>query len=203
MTIAFAGKGTELKRLALVVPIFVLASTLVLAQSQRVTVTFSPQEKTPAFKAAVDEYRAIWAAEGSRIIEGMEKISTLKFPEKSVKVQIYEGTSFSGRGGAPMRLRASYQPDEKKGTLVHELGHRMNVQLKMRAQDLDEHRLLFLYLYDLYVDLYGKEFADREVAFGKTLKGLYDYEAAWNWAMAMSREERLAKFAEVVKVNRK
>ena len=203
MTIAFAGKGTELKRLALVVPIFVLASTLVLAQSQRVTVTFSPQEKTPAFNAAVDEYRAIWAAEGSRIIEGMEKISTLKFPEKRVKVQIYEGTSFSGRGGAPMRLRASYQPDEKKGTLVHELGHRMNVQLKMRAQDLDEHRLLFLYLYDLYVDLYGKEFADREVAFGKTLKGLYDYEAAWNWAMAMSREERLAKFAEVVKVNRK
>jgi hypothetical protein len=191
------------KKLALVVLIFVAASMLVLAQGRRVTITFSPEEKTPAFNAAVDEYRAIWAAEGSRIIEGMEKISTLKFPEKSVKVQIYEGTSFSGRGGAPMRLRASYQPDEKKGTLVHELGHRMNVQLKMRAQDLDEHRLLFLYLYDLYVDLYGKEFADREVAFGKTLKGLYDYEAAWNWAMAMSREERLAKFAEVVKVNRK
>ncbi len=192
-----------MKKLALVVQILVMASTLVLAQSRRVTVTFSPEEKTPAFNAAVDEYRAIWSAEGSRIIEGMEKISTLKFPEKNVKVQIYEGTSFAGRGGAPMRLRASYLPDEKKGTLVHELGHRMNAQLKARPQDLDEHRLLFLYLYDLYVDLYGKEFADKEVAFGKTLKGLYDYEGAWNWAMAMSREERLAKFADVVKVNRK
>ena len=192
-----------MKRLALVVPIFGVASTLVVAQNQRVTVTFSPQEKTPAFNAAVDEYRAVWAAEGSRIIEGMEKISTLRFPEKSVKAQIYEGPSLSGRGGAPMRLRASYQPDEKKGTLVHELGHRMNAQLKVRPQDLDEHRLLFLYLYDLYVDLYGKEFADKEVAFGKTLRGLYDYEAAWNWAMTMSREERLAKFAEVVKVNRR
>jgi hypothetical protein len=175
----------------------------VLGQSRRVTVTFSPEEKTPAFTAAVDEYRAIWSAEGSRIIEGMEKISTLKFPEKSVKVQIHEGPSFSGRGGAPMKLRASYQPDEKKGTLVHELGHRMNAQLKIRPQDLDEHRVLFLYLYDLYVDLYGKEFADKEVAFGKTLKGLYDYEGAWNWAMTMSREERLAKFAEVVRANRK
>jgi len=61
------------------------------------------------------------------------------------------------------------------------------------------HRLLFLYLYDLYVDLYGKEFADREVAFGKTLEGLHDYEGAWNWAMAMSREERLSRFAEVLK----
>ena len=102
-----------------------------------------------------------------------------------------------------MRLRASYQPDEKKGTLVHELGHRMNAQLSMRPSDLDEQRLLFLYLNDHYVDLYGKEFADKEVAFGRTLKGLYDYDAAWNWAMGMSREERLGKFAEVVKVNRK
>jgi hypothetical protein len=102
-----------------------------------------------------------------------------------------------------MKLRASYQPDEKKGTLVHELGHRMNAQLKVRLDDLDEHRLLFLYLYDLYVDLYDKEFADREVAFGKTLKGLYDYEAAWNWAMGMSRDERLTKFADVVKANRR
>jgi len=190
------------KKLALVVLIFVAASMLVLAQGRRVTITFSPEEKTPAFNAAVDEYLAIWSVEGSRIIDGMEKISTLRFPEKSVKVQIYEGPSFSGRGGAPMRLRASYQPEEKKGTLVHELGHRMNAQLRVRPQDLDEHRLLFLYLYDLYVDLYGKEFADKEVAFGKTLKGLYDYEGAWNWAMAMSREERLAKFADVVRANR-
>ena len=192
-----------MNRSVFVVPILVATSTLLLAQSRQVSMTFSPEEKTPAFKAAVDEYRAIWAAEGNRIIGGMEQISTLKFPEKSVKAQIYEGPSFSGRGGAPMRLRASYKPDEKKGTLVHELGHRMNAQLTVRPQDLDEHRLLFLYLYDLYVDLYGKEFADKEVAFGKTLKGLYDYEAAWNWAMAMSREERLTKFAEVVSANRK
>jgi hypothetical protein len=191
------------KKLVLVVPVFLVTLALVLAQSQRVTVTFSPEKKTPAFNAAVDEYRAIWAAEGSRIIEGMEKISTLRFPENSVKAQIYEGPSFAGRGGTPMRLRASYQPDEKKGALVHELGHRMNAQLKVRLQDLDEHRLLFLYLYDLYVDLYGKEFADKEVAFGKTLKGLYDYEAAWNWAMGMSRDERLTRFADVVKLNRK
>jgi hypothetical protein len=98
---------------------------------------------------------------------------------------------------------ASYPAGVKKGTLIHELGHRMNVQLRRRPQDLDEHRLLFLYLYDLYEDLYGKEFADGQVAFGKTLKGLYDYESAWNRALAMSRQERLSKFAEVLKANRK
>ena len=110
----------------------------------------------------------------------MERLSTLKFPQKNIKIQVFEGPSNAGllfnRAGVPagsrdpMWLRGSYSADNKKGTLAHELGHRMNLNLRTRPQDLDEHRLLFLYLYDLYVDLYGKEFADGQVAFGRTLK---------------------------------
>ncbi len=180
-----------------------LGGALVLAQGRRVAVTFVSQHNNQNFDAATDEYRRIWAAEGSRVIEAMERSTTLKFPETHVDAEIYEGTSFSGRGGRPMTLRASYTSDVKKGTLVHELAHRMNAQLKKKPQDLDEHRLLFLYLYDLYETLYGKEFADGQVAFGRTLKGLYDYDGAWNWALAMSREERAARFGEVLKINRK
>jgi hypothetical protein len=192
-----------MNRLATVVVALGLGTSLVLAQGTRITVTFTPENKNPQFSPAVEEYRQIWAAEGPRIIAAMEKISRLKFPEKNVKVEIYEGPSFAGRGNGPMRLRASYQADEKKGTIVHELGHRMNAQLKVRPQELDEHRLLFLYLYDLYVDLYGKDFADKEVAFGRTLKGMYDYDAAWTWTLAMTADERAAKFADVLKINRK
>jgi hypothetical protein len=180
-----------------------VAATVASAQDQRVAVTFAPQNKNPQFEAATDEYRAIWAAEGNRIIAAMEQISKLRFPEKKLKAEIYEGTSFSGRGGEPMRLRASYPAPVKKGTLVHELGHRMNAQLRKRPLDLDEHRLLFLYLYDLFENLYGKEFADREVAWEKTLKGRYDYDAAWTWALAMTRDERQAKLGEVLRANRK
>ena len=191
-----------MSRLALIVVTAVLVGTVALAQSKRVNVTFAAQNKDPQFDAAADEYRRIWAAEWSRVIEAMERISKLTFPDKNVKAEIYEGPSFSGRGNTPMRLRASYSTDMKKGTLVHELGHRMNAQLRRRPVDLDEHRLLFLYLYDLYEDLYGKEFADAQVAFGKTLKGIYDYDGAWNWALAMTREERLSKFGDVLKANR-
>ena len=192
-----------MRKAALTILVGSLTAVLALAQGRKVSLTFEPQDTTPAFATAAGEYRQIWAAEGPRIIEVMERVTKLKFPEKTVKVEIYEGPSFSGRGGAPMRLRASYPSDEKKGTLVHELGHRMNAQLKKRPVDLDEHQLLFLYLYDLYEDLYGKAFADREVAFGKTLKGIYDYETAWNWVLGMSREERLGIFAKVVKANGK
>jgi hypothetical protein len=172
-------------------------------QDTRVIVTFVPQNKSPRFEAAADEYRSIWAAEGSRIIAGMEQISKLIFPDRTVKAEIYEGVSSSGRGGEPMRLRASYPASVKKGTLVHEFGHRMNSQLKKRPRDLDEHRLLFLYLYDLWENLYGKEFADKEVAWERTLRGVYDYDAAWNWALAMTRDERSARFGEVLRANRK
>ena len=184
-----------------------------LARGTRVTLTFTPETETPAFEAAAAEYRSIWAAEGVRVIEAMERITTLRFPQKNIKVQVFEGPSNASllfnRAGVPvgsrdpMRFRASYSADNKKGALVHELGHRMNLNLRTRPQDLDEHRLLFLYLYDLYVDLYGKEFADGQVAFGRTLKGLYDYDTAWTWALAMTREERAARFAGVLKANGK
>ena len=184
-----------------------------LAQGTRVTLTFTPESKTPAFEAAAAEYRAIWEAEGVRVIVAMERLTRLRFPQKNIKIQVFEGASSAGllfnsagvpvRSRDPMRFRASYSADNKKGVLVHELGHRMNLNLRTRPQDLDEHRLLFLYLYDLYVDLYGREFADGQVAFGRTLKGLYDYDTAWTSTLVMTREERAARFADVLKTNGK
>ena len=179
-----------------------LTAAVGFAQNNRVSVTFVPQNKNPRFDAATDEYRGIWAAEGSRIVAAMEQTTKLTFPERNVKAEIYEGTSFSGRGGEPMLLRASYSASVKKGTLVHELGHRMNAQLKTRPQGLDEHRLLFLYLYDLWENLYGKAFADSEVAWERTLKGRYDYDAAWTWALTMTKDQRLARFGDVLRANR-
>ena len=191
----------------------IIATAPALAQGTRVTLTFTPEGKTPAFEAAAAEYRSIWEAEGVRVIAAMERLTSLRFPQKNIKIQVFEGASNASllfnRAGVPvgsrdpMRFRASYTADNKKGALVHELGHRMNLNLRARPQDLDEHRLLFLYLYDLYVDLYGREFADGQVAFGRTLKGLYDYDTAWTWSLAMTREERAARFAGVLKANGK
>jgi hypothetical protein len=73
-----------MRRLALILVAAVVAGEVALAQSKRVNVAFAPQNKDQQFDAAADEYRRIWAAEGSRIIEAMERISKLKFPDKNV-----------------------------------------------------------------------------------------------------------------------
>jgi hypothetical protein len=86
----------------------------------------------------------------------------------------------------------------KRATLIHELGHRLLVPIRIpKSKDLDEHKVLFLILYDVWEQLYGKEFADRSVEVEKQRKGLYDYEAAWKWALSLSKEQRAAEFKEL------
>jgi hypothetical protein len=162
-----------------------------LAQQPRVSISFTPEQEK--FAEATKEYQSIWSAEGNRIIEAMEGVSGLRFFEKDIKATVYEGVSFSGYGDSPMKLRASYPADVKKATLIHELGHRF-LERVPKTDGLDEHRVLFLVLYDIWVKLYGKEFADKSVEVEKRRKGLYDYESAWNWALSLSAEERASKF---------
>ena len=75
-------------------------------------------------------------------------------------------------------------------------------QLRTRPADLDEHRMLFLHLYDTWESLWGKAFADQQVTIESARKGLYDYETAWKWARSISREERASRMAAIVKANR-
>ena len=98
-----------------------------------------------------------------------------------------------------MQLRASYNADTKRSALAHELGHRLIAQLTRRPSDLDEHRVLFLVLYEMWVSQWGDEFALRQVQFEGNLRGVYDYESAWRWALSLTSEQRriLEEFARV------
>ena len=167
----------------------------------RVSMTFTPQDQT--FAEAAEAYRRIWVAEGSTIVDAMERGTGLTFLETHVNAVIFEGVSRSGLGNGPMYLRASYPTDVKKATLVHEHGHRLIAQLRTRPADLDEHRVLDLFLYDVWESLWGRDLADQQVKFESGLRGLYDYETAWKWALSLTKAERASRFADIVKANRR
>lgn len=63
--------------------------------------------------------------------------------------------------------------------------------------------MLDLFLYDVWESLWGKDLADQQVVFDSGLRGLYDYEAAWKWALSLSKAERASRFAEIVRANRR
>jgi hypothetical protein len=65
----------------------------------------------------------------------MEAASGLKFEDREVKAMVLEVSSDSGYKEKPMHLRASYPPDTKKATLIHELGHRLEADLFHQGED--------------------------------------------------------------------
>ena len=151
---------------------------------------FSPAD--PSLAAATAEYRQIWCAEGPDIVAAMERFAGQPYPGGSVKVLITNNTPMTAFGGKSMSLKASYPTYYKRATLVHEIGHRLAFTI-YRTGDLDEHRLLYLFLYDVWSALYGQAYADRMVSIERRIEGRYDYAAAWDWALGMTRAERQAR----------
>ncbi len=160
------------------------------------TLALTFEAATPGDAAARDEYEAIWAEEGPRIVDAMRSYTGLEFQENedTVHVIVVEEASSSGFGSRPMRLRSSYPSDTKQATLIHELGHRLHGRFFTRNDE--DHPTLFLYLYDLWVELYGEEFADGQVAVESRRRGYYDYESAWSEALSISMQERARRLQE-------
>jgi hypothetical protein len=152
--------------------------------------SFSPV--SAEYAKAADEYRGLWLAGGARIAAAMEAATGLAFPAGPVEAIVSDGRPMASFDGRTIRLRASYSPAYKKATLVQELGHRLAFTLP-RSDGLDDHRLLYLFLYDVWTDLYGRDFADRMVSIERRIGPAY--EAAWTWALEMSREQRQERFA--------
>ena len=152
--------------------------------------TFVPLE--PRFAEGADEYRRLWEMDGPRIVAALETHAGLTFPADPVEVLVRDGPPMTAFDGRTIRLRARCSPGCKLGTFTHELGHRLALELP-RTAEIDDHRLLYLFLYDAWTDLYGQAFADRMVRIERRIPGAYDYDAAWTWALAMSRDERQAR----------
>ena len=183
----------------IILTVLLFSVSLLPLQDPPIKMIFTPESES--FADATKLYQDLWQAEGRKMIEAMESVSGLRFTDKEISVIVFEGASSSGFREKPMKLRASYPAEVKKATVIHELGHRLIAQLHHRPRDLDEHRILFLYLYDVWTKLYGKTFADSMVEVEKKRKGIYDYESAWNWALKLSEQERAARLSEIVKMN--
>ena len=166
------------------------------AQAQP-TVDFIPSNA--ALNHAVRAYRAIWEEDGERIVAALEARTCLQFPESSVTAIVADAVSNSGGPDHPMRLRASYEPDEKKSTLVHELGHRHLWQLVERLDGIDGHMTLYLVLDRVWADVWGEEFAARQVR-NEAGWGA-DYAAAWAWARSLDPQERTRLWNRLLAMN--
>jgi hypothetical protein len=154
-----------------------------------------PLRITPLVERGIEPaaaYRSLWESEGPRIVAALERTAGVEFPPTPIEVLIEPGRPMTSYDGRTIRLRPFFSPQWSRGTLVHELGHRLSFLLPRQA-GVDDHRLLYLFLYDAWTDLWGQSFADHMVAGERRIGPTYD--EAWTWALAMTREERQARLA--------
>ena len=145
-------------------------------------INFYPDNEN--FIEAAKEYQLIWEKDGNRIITALESTSKMIFKEKIINAIVFEGISHSH----PLSLRASYSSDVKKSTLIHELAHRLMVGNNMKAENsLEAHKLINGILYDAWVSLYGKEFADTMVKIESERTPIY--KEAWDWTFSNKKKQ--------------
>lgn len=160
------------------------------------TLRFIPIFEDEVFLAACTEYTTIWETDGPAILQAFIDITGRALQEDRIAALVYEGMSFSGRSQNDiMRLRASYNFDVKKGTLIHELGHRLFFDVTLGSSE-QEHLFLNLFLYDVWERLYGKAYADTLVAVESGRSEMY--RRAWEQALTLSFPERQARLKEIL-----
>ena len=181
---SFSGKAGRL----LLACVALVMATPIRAASP--AITFTPI--APRFREAADEYRALWEQEGDRIVGALERAAGIPFPPAPIEVLVTDSATMTSLDGRTIRMRPFHGRDFAKATLAHEMGHRLALALP-RTPEMDDHRVLYLFLYDAWTDLYGRDFADRMVEFERSFHSNYDYDAAWTWALSMTRAERQSR----------
>jgi hypothetical protein len=75
------------------------------------------------------------------------------------------------------------------------LGHRLAAGVPFKGE---HHELIFLFVYDVWVELWGQRFADEQVRIESLRKGIVDYEASWKKTLQLSAAERARRLKEIV-----
>ena len=159
----------------------------------KLKINFYPDSGDPKILQATKEYQLIWKSEGEKIIKTINKITGLKFKAKFFNIIVFEGMSHS----FPLRLRASYPNNVKTAALIHETCHRLLTESNVdhfRKDALEQHKELYLVLYDIWEDLYGEKWANENVLVESKRQEFY--KQAFDWALSMDQEQRQDKFKE-------
>lgn len=163
-------------------------------------ISFKADQDYPEIQASAEHYRKLWEELGPTVERVARQVTGLEFQTKQIEAVVYDGVSQSH----PLKLQATTNHQRSRGDLVHELMHILLTDNNIHSDVIDDpnhtrraHKLLDLILFDIYVGVFGREFARDQVALERSQSP--DYEQAWDWALAMGPAERKAKFEKLTK----
>lgn len=172
-----------------------------LEKTNMLKINFFPESDLEDYTEAVKFFEEFWQQDGEKIANKWEEITGFKFWETEINAVVGRYVSHSH----PLSLNYD-KPDElKKVILVHELGHRIlikRIKGKRLKDSLENHKFLYLVLYDVLKELYGQDALDTAIEFDMKLSrefGKTQYEEALNWSFQYkTKEDRQKVFKQII-----
>lgn len=164
-------------------------------------ITFIAEANDQKLMEAEVAYERVWASHGASIITAYEAVTGFDFPVSTLHAVIHHDISQSN----PLKFQAHTEDSYRIGDMIHELGHIAIVNgptVKYIPDEADDeltrtHKVLYLILYDVLIQVMGRDFADWEIEREKHFS--QPYATAWNWALAKDHQERQSMFRQLVK----
>jgi hypothetical protein len=159
-----------------------------------------PECDQPQLVKAAADYQRLWDAHRKRIVTRFRVTTGLDFAEGLINAIVWDGGGFA----TPLRFRNHPDEEFRLGTVIHELSHRLirgnRARLGMppsRPELVHEnHELIDLFLFDVWCDLFGEDFARRRVDVESAAN---DYSReAWQAALALDRAGRAARLKSLL-----
>ncbi len=130
------------------------------------TLHFHPEADRQELVGAADEYRAIWGADGDRLVEALTQISGLGFKGGFVHALVHAGdtTTF------PLLFKADLAPKLKRAALSRHLTRRLLADngldgpKKQERSEFASHANVNLILLDAWHQVWGEDFAHEAIA---------------------------------------
>lgn len=163
-------------------------------------INFYPESDLGDYKEATKFFEEFWMKDGEKITNKWEEISGFKFIENEINAIVGDLRSCSH----PLSLRFNNSDLVKKANLVHELGHRIFYKRVkgMGKSSLNRHKMLFLGMIDVLLDIDMKDVLDSGIEFDKDMGSRSNqphYEEAWNWALQYkTKEERQKVLKQII-----
>lgn len=179
-------------------------------------IIFHPTLENTHFIKETKIYQNLWDSEKENILTSIKNVSDLDLYSNETIHSIISTGNFST--AYPFVLMDYPTLEEKQTNLIHELLHRLLGKYNLSPQSsvkraeylssqgyieraTENHKRLDLIFYDILVDVYGFNVADRCVMREKK-RGVI-YKDAWKWALSFSKEERAKKFQELITSTKK
>lgn len=157
----------------------------------------------PQFQKEIGEYADQWEAISEKAIAAFMAETGLVFQNSEYLFEVTDVPAYTQSSPNELRLPATHVYGTRMGVLMRKLALILLEENNITHADVDQNRIVNLFLYDVMLTVLGRFIADYQVKAESERTGKYDYAAAWGFATDKPAMTRYKLMSRIVRDSRR